>query len=112
MDSSNNRLFFQQNGMDKEIDADHILVAAGWKPGTSGFGFEEVRVELDPNGTMKVDSCLQSSIPNIYACGDVAGPYQFTRMAGYQAWYATVNTLFSPFKKFAVDYFVVLLLPH
>ena len=64
-------------------------------------------MELNPNGTVKVDSCLRSSIHNIYACGDVAGPYQFTHMAGHQAWYATVNALFSPFKKFAVDYSVV-----
>src|SRR3546814_5879143 len=45
--------------------------------------------------------------PNIYAAGDVAGPYQFTHIAAHQAWYAAVNALFGHFKKFKVDYSVV-----
>ena len=105
--NSNQKVFFQKNGIDQQIDADHIMVATGRKPGTSGLGLEEVGVELNPNGTVKVDSFLRSSIPSIYACGDVAGPFQFTHVAGHQAWYATVNALFSPFRKFAVDYRLV-----
>jgi pyruvate/2-oxoglutarate dehydrogenase complex dihydrolipoamide dehydrogenase (E3) component len=45
--------------------------------------------------------------PNIYACGDVAGPYQFTHAASHQAWYATVNALFSPWRNFKPDYRVL-----
>ena len=74
---------------------------------TSGFGIEELGVELNPNKTIKVNEYMQSSIPSIYACGDVAGPYQFTHTAAHLAWYAVVNGLFGRFKKFKVDYSVI-----
>lgn len=90
-----------------EIEFDEILVAVGRAANTSGFGLEELGVELNPNKTIRVNEKLQSSIPNIYACGDVAGPYQFTHTASHQAWYATVNALFGKFKSFKVDYSVI-----
>jgi dihydrolipoamide dehydrogenase len=90
-----------------EIEFDEILVAVGRAANTSGFGLEELGVELNPNKTIRVNEKLQSSIPNIYACGDVAGPYQFTHTAAHQAWYATVNALFGKFKSFKVDYSVI-----
>ena len=101
------RIYYSRHDEEKYLDVDHILSAVGRIPNTSGFGLENLGVELNKNKTIKVDKYLRSSIPNIYACGDVAGPYQFTHMAGHQAWYATVNALFAPFKKFAVDYSVV-----
>ena len=61
----------------------------------------------DCNGTITVNDHLQSRFPNIYACGDVAGPYQFTHTASHQAWYASVNALFGFAKKFKVDYRVI-----
>ena len=76
-----------------EIEFDEILVAVGRAANTSGFGLEELGVELNPNKTIRVNEKLQTSLPNIYACGDVAGPYQFTHTAAHQAWYATVNAL-------------------
>ena len=45
--------------------------------------------------------------PNIYAAGDVAGPFQFTHTASHQAWYAAVNALFGFAKKFKADYSVI-----
>jgi len=90
-----------------EIEFDEILVAVGRAANTSGFGLEELGVELNPNKTIRVNEKLQTSIPNIYACGDVAGPYQFTHTASHQAWYATVNALFGKFKSFKVDYSVI-----
>ena len=101
------RIHYSREDEKQFLDVDHILVAVGRIPNSSGFGLENLGVELNKNKTIKVDKFLRSSIPNIYACGDVAGPYQFTHMAGHQAWYATVNALFSPLKKFAVDYSVV-----
>ena len=101
------RIHYSRHGEKQHLDVDHILVAVGRIPNTYGFGLENLGVELNKNKTIKVDKYLRSSIRNIYACGDVAGPYQFTHMAGHQAWYATVNALFAPFKKFAVDYSVV-----
>ena len=101
------RIHYYRHDEEKYLDVDHILAAVGRVPNTSGFGLENLGVELNKNKTIKVDKYLRSSIRNIYACGDAAGPYQFTHMAGHQAWYATVNALFTPFKKFAVDYSVV-----
>ncbi len=88
-----------------EIAFDTLLVAVGRRPNTAGFGLEKVGVELNPQGTIKVNAFLQSSVPTIYACGDVAGPWQFTHTAGHQAWYAAVNTLF--IKRFRVDTSVI-----
>ena len=101
------RIHYSRHGEKQHLDVDHILVAVGRIPYTFGFGLENLGVELNKNKTIKVDKYLRSSIRNIYACGYVAGPYQFTHMAGHQACYATVNALFAPFKKFAVDYSVV-----
>ena len=94
---------------DEEVTApfDAILVAVGRKPNTSGLGLEEVGVVLGERGTVEVDQYLHSNVPTVYACGDVAGPFQFTHTASHQAWYASVNALFSPFKQFKADYSVI-----
>ncbi|MCH1520384.1 MAG: FAD-dependent oxidoreductase [SAR324 cluster bacterium] len=104
---NSSRIHYSREDEKHFLDVDHILMAVGRTPNSSGFGLENLGAELNKNKTIKVDKFLRSSIPNIYACGDVAGPYQFTHMAGHQAWYATVNALFSPLKKFAVDYSAV-----
>lgn len=100
-------LICEHDGKEVEIEFDNVLVAVGRKPNTSGFGLEELNIELNPQGTIKVNEYLQSSIPSIYACGDVAGPYQFTHTASHQAWYASVNALFGRFKRFKADYSVI-----
>jgi dihydrolipoamide dehydrogenase len=87
-----------------EVTFDRLLVAVGRKANTEGFGLESVGVALNGNGTISTDEYLQTSVPTIYACGDVAGPYQFTHTAGHQAWYAVVNSLFGGLKRFRVDY--------
>ena len=69
------------------------------------LGLEELGI--DTGKTVETNGFLQTTLPNIYAAGDVAGPYQFTHVAAHQAWYATVNALFDPFKKFRVDYRVI-----
>lgn len=90
-----------------KIPFDHLLVAAGRKASVSGFGLEELGVELSPNGSIEVNDYLQTSFPNIYAIGDVIGSYQFTHTASHMAWYATVNALFGSFWKFRVDYSII-----
>lgn len=100
-------LVCEHNEQTVEIEFDEILVAVGRAANTNGFGLEELGIELNPNKTIRVNEKLQSSIPNIYACGDVAGPYQFTHTAAHQAWYASVNALFGKFKTFNVDYSVI-----
>ncbi|HBN15315.1 MAG TPA: pyridine nucleotide-disulfide oxidoreductase [Pseudohongiella sp.] len=88
---------------------DKLLVALGRKPNVEGFGLEELGVEINQSGAIAVDDTLRSSCPNIFACGDVAGPYQFTHMASFQAWYAVLNALVGGFKTFRASYRVV---PH
>ena len=96
-----------QNGNSVEVEFDTLLVALGRKANTTGFGLEELGVELTPQKTIQVDEYMRTNIPNIYACGDVAGPYQFTHTAAHQAWYCAVNSMLKPFYGFKVDYSTV-----
>jgi pyruvate/2-oxoglutarate dehydrogenase complex dihydrolipoamide dehydrogenase (E3) component len=85
---------------------DEILAAVG-RRARAVPGLEAAGIEVNPNGTLKVDKHLQTSLAGVYACGDAVGPYQFTHMAAHQAWYASVNALFGRFWKFRVNYSVV-----
>lgn len=100
-------LICEHDGTDVRIPFDQVLVAVGRKANVKGFGLEELGVEIAGPGTIKNDPFLRTNFPNIYVCGDVAGPYQFTHTAGHQAWYAAVNALFSPLKKFKVEYSII-----
>ena len=100
-------LFAEHEGQQIEIEFDELLLAVGRKANTEGFGLESLKLATSPLGTLEVNEYLQTRFPNIYACGDVAGPYQFTHTASHQAWYAAVNALFGRFKKFKVDYSVI-----
>ena len=94
-------------GQEVDIRCDQVLVALGRQANIAGFGLEELGVTLTPRKTIATDAFLETNIPGIYVCGDVTGPYQFTHMAAHQAWYASVNALFAPFKRFKVDYRVI-----
>ncbi len=98
-------LICEHEGKEVRIPFDQVLIALGRIANTSGFGLEELGVTIDR--TVQVNELLQTNFPNIYAAGDVAGPYQFTHTAAHQAWYAAVNALFSGFKSFKVDYRVI-----
>lgn len=102
------RLWVEHAGAEHAIEFDALLVAVGRQARVTGFGLEELGVPLTKRGTVEVNAQLQSTkYPNLYAVGDVAGPYQFTHTAAHMAWYAAVNALFGRFKRFAVDYRVV-----
>lgn len=98
-------LIAEHEGREVRIPFDAVLVAVGRVANLKGYGLEEVGVAA--TRTVNTNEFLQTSYPNIYACGDVAGPYQFTHTAAHQAWYASVNALFDPFKKFRADYSVI-----
>ncbi len=94
----------KQTGGTVGVEFDRVLIALGRRANVSGFGLEELGVHIADKGTVEVDQFLRTNYDNIYACGDVAGPYQFTHTASHQAWYAAVNALFSPYKKFKANY--------
>ncbi len=102
-----NRMIAEYQGKDVSVEFDQVLVAVGRAANTSGFGLEELGVTLTDRRTLEANEFLQTNFPNIYVCGDVTGPYQFTHTASHQAWYATVNALFGMFRKFKVDYSVI-----
>ncbi|KQP23102.1 FAD-dependent oxidoreductase [Pseudorhodoferax sp. Leaf267] len=92
-------------GAEVRIAFDTLLLAVGRQARLEGFGLQELGVVT--GRTLQVNGLLQTNFPNIYAAGDVAGPYQFTHVAAHQAWYAAVNALFAPFKSFQADYRVI-----
>ncbi len=89
------------------VEFDQVLIALGRTANSQGFGLQTLGIPTNNNGTISVNEYLQTCYPNIYACGDVAGPYQFTHTASHQAWYCAVNALFNGIKKFKVDYRVI-----
>ncbi|MBP7283702.1 MAG: FAD-dependent oxidoreductase [Leptospiraceae bacterium] len=103
----NKSVVCEANGKKLEIEFDEVLLAIGRKARTKGFGMEELGIRLNPNGTIETDEFLRTNFPNIFVCGDAAGPYQFTHTASHQAWYASVNALFGIFRKFKADYSVI-----
>ncbi|TAF99082.1 MAG: pyridine nucleotide-disulfide oxidoreductase [Betaproteobacteria bacterium] len=100
-------LICEVNGTDVRIPFDQILVAVGRTANVTGFGLEELGIPTRANRTVDTNEYLQTIFPNIFAAGDVTGPYQFTHTAAHQAWFASVNALFGRFKKFKADYRVI-----
>ncbi len=100
-------LIADHGGETIDIPFDQVLVAVGRAANVSGYGAEDIGIEIGERRTIAVNEFMQTNYPNIYACGDVAGPYQFTHTAAHTAWYASVNALFGRFRKFKVDYSVI-----
>ena len=100
-------LVCEHEGEEVRVPFDALLCAVGRVANTSGYGLEELGIPLAQTRTVETNAYLQTLYPNIYACGDVAGPYQFTHTAAHQAWYAAVNALFGGFRKFRADYSVI-----
>ena len=100
-------LIAEHAGQDVKIAFDEVLCALGRTPNVTGYGLEELGIPTTKTRTVDTNEYLETLYPNIYACGDVAGPYQFTHTAAHQAWYAAVNALFGTFRKFKADYSVI-----
>ncbi len=98
-------LIVSHDGQERALPYDALIVAVGRKARLTGYGLEELGIETER--TVVTDDYLATLYPNIYACGDVAGPYQFTHVASHQAWYAAVNALFGQFRRFKADYRVI-----
>ncbi len=98
-------LVVEHAGVEQRIAYDELICAVGRSARLEGYGLEELGIPT--NKTVDTNEYLQTIYPNIYAAGDVAGPYQFTHVAAHQAWYAAVNALFGEFRKFKADYRVI-----
>ncbi len=98
-------LVMAHQGEEKRIEFDALVCAVGRRARLTGYGLEALGIPTQR--TVETNEYLQTVYPNIYAAGDVAGPYQFTHTAAHQAWYAAVNALFGEFKRFKADYSVV-----
>jgi len=99
------RLITEHEGREVVIEGDEILCAVGRVARLQGHGLEALGI---PTGrVIETNDYLETLYPNIYAAGDVAGPFQFTHTAAHQAWYAAVNALFGSLKTFKADYSVI-----
>ena len=102
-----NTMQAEHKGSVVRVEFDKVLLAIGRKPNVEGFGLEELSMPLTAQGAIEVNASMQTAYPNIFACGDVAGPYQFTHMASFQAWYASLNALLGGLWRSKANYRVV-----
>ena len=98
-------LVVEHAGAEKRIAFEQLLCAVGRVARLQGYGLEDLGIPT--HRTVETNEYLQTIYPNIYAAGDVAGPFQFTHTAAHQAWYAAVNALFGEWKLFKADYSVI-----
>jgi len=96
--SKNFSLMGEQHNEILHIAFSHCLIATGRKP--SLLGCEALDIETNSHGQVITNDKQQTNYPNIYACGDITSPLQYTHSASHQAWYAAFNALFRPFKQF------------
>lgn len=99
------QIILEKEGSESVLNYDLLIFAVGRAPRLKGFGLEALGI--DTSQRLRTNEFLETRFPNILACGDLVGPYQFTHVASHQAWYASVNALFGQFKKFKADYRVI-----
>ncbi|WP_283788646.1 FAD-dependent oxidoreductase [Bermanella sp. WJH001] len=92
---------------DQTITFDAMIMAVGREANVKGYGLDNLNIQLDERGNILVDEYLETSMPGVYAVGDVIGGYQFTHVSAHEAWYASVNALFGHLKRFKADYSVI-----
>jgi pyruvate/2-oxoglutarate dehydrogenase complex dihydrolipoamide dehydrogenase (E3) component/uncharacterized membrane protein YdjX (TVP38/TMEM64 family) len=100
-------LVAEHDGREVRIGFDLLLCAVGRVANTTGYGLEALAIPVSKARTVEVNEFMATKFPNIYACGDVAGPFQFTHTAAHTAWYAAVNSLFGTFRRFRADFSVI-----
>ncbi len=100
-------LVADSEGKEVRIPFDALLCAVGRVANVKGFGLEELGIGITKARTVEINEYLQTIYPNITACGDVAGPYQFTHTAGHQAYFAASNALFGWLWRQKADYSVI-----
>ncbi len=103
-EADGHQLVVEQDGERLSLPFDALMVSVGRQANVEGLGLDALGINTTDAGTLELNERLQTRLPNIWACGDVAGPYQLTHAAAHQAWHAAVNALFGKLKSFAVDY--------
>lgn len=103
VDNGEKLLLAECEGQEVRIPFDALLVATGRSANTQGFGLEELGIGVARDGFIEANEFLQTRYPNVFVCGDAAGPLQFTHAASHQAWCAAVNALAGGWKKFRAD---------
>ncbi len=79
-----NSLLYSINDVEQTVIADYFFVAAGRLPNVGGLNLEKAGIEYTSRGILS-NEYLQTSVNNIYTCGDVTTPLKFTHTASYQA---------------------------
>lgn len=97
----------QHKGESVRVAFDKVLLAMGRKPNVEGFGLEELEMPLTKAGSVEINSAMQTAYPNIFACGDVSGPYQFTHIASFQAFFSSINAMLGGWWRLKAKYNVV-----
>lgn len=105
--SGQNFMEAEHHGQPVRVEFDQVLLATGRKANVEGFGLEGLHLSLTPQGTIETNEAMQTSYSNIYACGDVAGPFQFTHMASFQAFFASINAMLGGLWRMNAKYNVV-----
>ena len=82
-----------RDGEPVEVTADHLVSTAGRRANTDGLGLEEVGVETNARGSIVIGDDMRTSVPGIYAAGDVTDRDQFVYMAAYGAKLAVKNAV-------------------
>ncbi|HAS88723.1 MAG TPA: mercuric reductase [Desulfovibrio sp.] len=86
-------VFLESGGENITVSASQLLVAMGRRTNTAGMGLDEIGVQLE-RGAVVVDDRMRTSVPDIYAAGDVTGKYLFTHAAGYEGGIVVSNAVF------------------
>jgi len=92
----NLRLVYEKDQKTEEINAENVLVAVGRKPRIEGLGLESVGVRINDRGAIDVNAYLETSVPGIYAVGDVAGGMMLAHKATAEGETAAVNIISRP----------------
>ena len=96
-------LTYEKNGVTHKLSGDQLLVAIGRKPNIEGLDLDLVGIKHNRKG-IQVNPYLQTSLKNVYAIGDVVGPYQFSHMANVQGIQASQNALLPLKRKVNYDH--------
>lgn len=78
------KVTYEAKGEEKTVEADYVLVTVGRRPNTGELGLEQVGVELDERGLIKIDKQCRTNIPNIYAIGDIVAGLPLAHKASYE----------------------------